>query len=220
MSTLLSLDVTTSKWSSNFWDDWDKNAAAAGFTGGRKQLSALRSLDLTGFAGDAKAIKSLHQAIDFTQLHELEIGNFEDPIVPLFESLTKVAQESPTGMSMRRLHIRMSDNGYGESPERLRANLEARCRFISSFDSLTSLDVHDHGQYDQNIAVNPGLPDILLQAILKHKTLTTLKISYSGIICGKKIPYISAQTVGAIIKGLPRLREFEFPPQEAEIVSD
>ncbi len=67
----------------------------------------------------------------------------------------------------------------------------------------------------------PGLADTLLRAILEHRGLRSLAISYRGRTRrAVLIPYLSASTVGALVDGLPRLQGFEFAPERGQMVSN
>ncbi|RFN51905.1 hypothetical protein FIE12Z_3866 [Fusarium flagelliforme] len=82
-------------------------------------------------------------------------------------------------------------------------------KLISSFDTLTSLTVCDAGVHSPEIP-NPGLKDALVQAILKHKNLSTLQFTDTMSIRGWKAPYLKAQTVALFIDNLPKLRHLRF----------
>ncbi|KAH8674452.1 hypothetical protein BGZ60DRAFT_373021 [Tricladium varicosporioides] len=220
MSTLQSLVVETNMYAGNFLQDWKGKAAGMdGTTPESCSFTALKSLSLSGITIDASAVKSLHKAIDFMRLGELTIVHFNDTDGLLLQYLTSFtsSQSTGTGINLRKLSLKMSDNTFGHTSEQKKAQFEAKCRFISSFGTLTTLELPDYGQYPDSIATNPGLADILLQAILKHKNLRCLRIPYKGKMSGMKVPYLSATTVEVIIAGLPQLQEFEFAPEEEQI---
>ncbi|KAH6890672.1 hypothetical protein B0T10DRAFT_324881 [Thelonectria olida] len=216
-STLQSLDVAASSYLSNFLEDWEKKVPAVADQS--HDLTALKSLALSDLSFDATFIKSLQRAIDFMGLRELKLGHLSEGKHLFFDHLTSLTSSRPTGagIGLRSLFVKMSKDSYGQTPGQNQADLEAKYRFISSFDTLTALELEDYNQYSDLITTNPGLSDALLQAILKHENLTCLKISYTGVICGCKIPYLSAATVATIIDNLPHLQEFEFAPEEPEI---
>jgi hypothetical protein len=221
-STLQSLVVMTNLYATSFLQDWEKEVSADDALAKQKHsLTVLKSFTLGGASFDATSIKSLQRAIDFMGLRELTLGRLSDGKHLFFQhltSLTTFSQNNATGISLRSLCLEMRDERYGEPFEQTQANFEAKCRFISSFDTLTTLEIKDYNQYPATIATNPGLSDTLLQAILKHKNLRSLKISYSGVLSGCKIPSLSAKTIAAIIDNLPQLQDLEFAPEEAEIV--
>lgn len=218
MSTLQSLSLSDYAFSRFSWV-WKRRASVGGED---HDFIALKSLSLTGITVDADAIKSLHKAFDLMRLRELTLLYIRDTdslLLPYLTSLITAPQGTGgTDISLRRLSLQISDENFRGSPGQSRGGFEAKCRFISSFNALTTLELPNYGQYPDTIATNPGLPDMLLQAILKHRTLRTLRLSYNGISSGFKIPYLSASTVGAIIGGLPHLQEFEFAPEEEQMV--
>ncbi|KAH7009707.1 hypothetical protein EDB80DRAFT_641816 [Ilyonectria destructans] len=221
MSTLQSLVVETNSYASNFLKDWEKKISARGATGSQKHdLTALESFGLSRVSFDATFIKSLDRAIDFVGLTQLTVGRLSHGQHLFFQHLTGLtssAQSSAADISLRTLNLEMAEESYVQTPAENLVDFEAKCRFISSFDTLTTLILPDYNQYPREIATNPGLSNMLLQAILKHKKLRSLKISYSGIISDRKIPYLSAATVATIIDALPELQDFEFAPEEVEI---
>ncbi|KAH8883470.1 hypothetical protein GQ53DRAFT_663811 [Thozetella sp. PMI_491] len=185
-------------------------------------FQALKSLDLTFYHAESDAIRAMVSAIDFTQLNELAIGNCHSDNSLLFRHLAGLNDSSSTGtsrMKLRHLCLTMDDGSPSRlTPEERREHLEAKCRFISSFDTLETLQLEDYGQYPENASItNPGLVDVVLQAILCHRGLRVLRISYRGKMSGYAIPYLSAATVGAIVDGLPQLREFQFAPDEVQM---
>lgn len=214
MSTLLSLTVVAHNYSGHILKDWDTKAT------GKHDFTALKSLTLSGVDIDAGIVMKLEKAFDFMRLRELSLGNMPDENDHLFKHLTILATSSERkspGISLRKLSLKMggTEYSYMHSP----ANFESKCAFISSFSTLTTLELPDYGMYPVANTINPGLSDMLLQAILKHKGLKTFKMSYAGIPVDKKVPYLSPETVGQIVDGLPLLQEFEFPPDEEKIVS-
>jgi hypothetical protein len=216
MSTLEGLVVQTSTYAGNFFQDWEGKVMRE-----THDFTALKLLSLSGILVNENVVKSLYKAIDFMRLSELTIADFEDDDALLMQHHTRLAissQGTDAGINLRTLSLKMSDGKYTHTSRQNRVDFEAKCRFISTFDTLTHLDLPDYGQYSDDIATNPGLSSVLLQAILKHKHLRTLRISYTGITSGLKIPYLSATAVGAIIDGLPHLQEFEFAPEEAHMV--
>lgn len=220
-STLRSLLVNSSSYSTNFLQDWEKMVSGVGsLKGKRYSLTALTSLTLDGMLFDENFIKSLQKAIDFLSLQHLSLGHLSKGRSLFFQHLTSLvsSRDPAAGISLRSLRLTISEYRYDATPQETKEDMEHQCRFLSSFDTLTSLEIHDYNQYPEEIPANPGLEGIVLRAILKHKKLKTLKISYSGIVSGRKIPYLSAEIVETIIEGLPELEHFEFAPEESEIV--
>ncbi|RSL78012.1 hypothetical protein CEP51_008575 [Fusarium floridanum] len=217
-STLRGLSMHTSAYATCFLEDWEKMVSASK-SNQPQNLAALKSFTLSGvrFEED-KFLMSMQRAIDFAGLQELKLGRLPGGKHRLFQYLAGLASSAPDErISLRTLSVHMSHNRHVETPEQKQMAFDAQCAFISSFDSLTSLELVDYNQYPDSHTVNPGLADTLLQAILKHENLKVLRISYTGIISGCKIPYLSAETVTTIINNLPNLEEFQFAPEESEI---
>jgi hypothetical protein len=221
-STIRSLVVKTNPYATCFLKDWETKVSADDALANQKHnLAILKSFTLSGVSFDAAFIKSLQRAIDFMGLRELALGRLVDNKHLIFEHLTSLAtsaRNNAKGISLRSLYLNMSSNYYGETPAQTQTNFEATCRFISEFHTLTTLEIKDYNQYSPSILTNPGLSNMLLQAILRHKNLRCLKLTYIGVSSSYKIPYLSARSVAAIIDNLPQLEEFRFAPDEAEIV--
>lgn len=218
-STLRSLSMKTSSYSTSFLDDWEKMVSASK-SNQPDSLVALKSLTISGVRFDeGNFLKSVQKAIDFAGLQELKLGRLSEGRHRLFQYLAGLADSAPDKrIALRALNVDMSHNQRMETPEQEQMGFDAKCAFISSFDTLSTLELRDYNQYPEEQVANPGLSDTLLQAILKHENLKVLRISYSGIISGCKIPYLSAETVATIVNNLPHLEEFMFAPEESEIV--
>ncbi|EEU39435.1 uncharacterized protein NECHADRAFT_81608 [Fusarium vanettenii 77-13-4] len=216
-STLRSLSMRTSSYATCFLDDWEKMVSASKSSQAH-DLIALKSFTLSGVRFDeGNFLKSMQRAIDFAGLHELRLGRLAEGRHLLFQYLASLAGSAPDKhIDLRTLSVDMSHNHRIETPEQKQTGFDAKCAFISSFDTLSTLELVDYNQYQEHM-VNPGLSDTLLQAILKHENLKVFRISYTGIISGCKIPYLSAETVATIVNNLPHLEEFEFAPEESEI---
>lgn len=217
METLQSLNLETNSYSASTFKIW---AIEDTFVRETRVFTALESLSLSGMMVDPDVIKSF-RLIDFMRLRELAIKRPNDDGCLLFPYLTNLAtasQVSSVGISLRSLNVNMADSYHWQAtPEKDKVVFEAKCRFVASFNTLTTLELPDH-TYKKDVAINPGLPSIMLQAILKHKNLKVLRVRYRGISSGSQIPYLSAASVEAIIEGLPKLEEFEFAPDEAQMV--
>ncbi|KAJ4327626.1 hypothetical protein N0V84_001875 [Fusarium piperis] len=217
-STLRSLSMQTSSYATCFLEDWEEMISASK-SSQPHALTALKSFTLSGVGFDqGDFLKSLQRAIDFTSLQELRLGSLSQYNHHLFQylaSLASSAQGKP--ISLRTLSVDMSHDRYGGAPEQKQLGYDAKSAFISSFNTLSTLQIVDYNQYPHEQRFNPGLADTMLKAILKHENLKVLRISYTGIIGDCKIPYLSAKTVAAIVNNLPHLEEFEFAPDEIEI---
>jgi hypothetical protein len=221
-STLRNLAVKTHSYATSFLQDWEKQVSADDSLVKQKHsFTVLKSFTLDGISFNATFIKSLQRAIDFMGLRELTLGHLSDGKHLFFQHLTSLATSFPnsaTGISLESLRFEVSDGRYRQTLEQTQTNFEAKCQFISAFDTLTTLEIKDYNQYPDTITTNPRLSDTLLQAILKHRNLRSLKTSYTGAVSDCKIPYLSAKTVAAIIDNLPQLQNLDFAPEEAEIV--
>jgi len=211
-STLRSLEIETGSFSSVFLDDWPKS----------KSLTSLKSFSLTGATIDEDFLSALANAVDFVALEELKFGYLSHDLKILFEHLSnifsKARDDQKANIKLRSLEIEMGKETSFAVPEEQEAYVDARIDFISSFDTLTCLELHDYGQYRQEITVNPGLKSSLVRAILKHEKLTKLKISYRGVTSGYKITCLEPDTILTLVDNLPELKVFEFIPEPTKLV--
>jgi hypothetical protein len=217
-STLRTLELISGRNMGTFLKGWEKTVSTE--FAPTHSLTALKSLVLSRVSFDAASLKPLSRALGFMGLRNLNLGPISGGINLFFQylsSLATAAQEGGKSISLRNLKLEMREDNYSQTPD---ASFASKCDFLAAFDTLTSLELCDYGQYSATIATNPGLPNTLVQAILKHKNLKTLKISYNGIGSSSKVPYLSATAVSVIIDNLPELQEFDFAPEEREIVSD
>ncbi|KAF5989321.1 hypothetical protein FBULB1_1064 [Fusarium bulbicola] len=210
-TTLRSLDIETGSFSSVFLDDWPKG----------KSLTSLKSFSLTGATIDEDFLNSLANAVDFVALEQLKFGYLSHDLKILFEYLSdvfsKARDNQKAEIKLRNLDIEMGKETSFAVPEEQEAHVDARIDFISSFDTLTCLELHDYGQHRQEITVNPGLKSSLVRAILKHEKLTKLKISYRGVTSGYKITCLEPDTVSTLVDNLPQLKVFEFIPEPTKL---
>lgn len=217
-STLESLCVKTRSLKSNFLYNWQECSSDDGsLTTENHYLTALKSLTLSGITLDADFVESFRHAIKFSDLEAFTLIEAPTSKAIFFECLTGFSSGS-RNLKLENLTLEIVQSRWGRSSEEHQEEFEAICRFISSFNTLRTLELKDYGQYPSNIATNPGLPQMLLRAIVKHRKLQCLKISYGGITSGYKIPYLSAETVAFIVGNLSDLREFSFAPVESDIV--
>ncbi|KAH6661037.1 hypothetical protein BKA67DRAFT_531115 [Truncatella angustata] len=221
-TTLQSLSVNSHSYRlSRFLEDCEKDTKTniTGTSDRSHGFTVLKSFSLRGLTIDEDFINELDKTIYFSQLRELSLEYLKDPHCLLPNYLTKQAifHQGTTSLSLRTLSLYMSARDYAHSPTQQDALFLAKCRFVASFDTLTSLELQDYGQYPINTISNPGLSDALLQAILKHKKLNELRINYRGVTSGYEVPYLNAKTVGILVDSLPQLRELEFAPDEAQM---
>ncbi|KAK8110294.1 uncharacterized protein PG998_006751 [Apiospora kogelbergensis] len=207
-STLRTLSLSTGYPGTMFL--WEKLEAIP-------RLTELRSLEICSIdvGSDDKNLDAILTSIDFVRLHHLAIRRLytgrDDRVhaARLFERLAvrfAEASQTKSNPNVRSLDMNMSEDS------------EARCRFLASFDTLTELTLFDHARYPEG-GQNPGLSSALLEAILKHKTLRTLKLTHSGIASRERIPQVLTPQVRALINGLPELCELNIVVDDHDIVN-
>ncbi|KAJ4258831.1 hypothetical protein NW762_007918 [Fusarium torreyae] len=221
-STLRSLAIHANSYFSRFLQDWERNAKEMGITlNSKHDLTSLKSFSLTGASIESEQKESLGKAIDFVELEELKLGYMSDDLRLLANHLSDVfsaAHNDPTrDIKLRKLYLDVSSHSYSLSDQEKEVILDSRLRFVSSFDTLTSLVLKDYNEYPDSVQVNPDLQNSHLQAILKHENLTKLEISYRGRASGYKIPFLSPNTVNTLIDNLPKLEEVMFAPDAEKL---
>lgn len=223
MSTLRTLAIASNSSYYHCFQNWDQIAGPSGphDSDSGSRFSHLHSLQMTHLLIDEEFIKIFQRVIDFAKLRELDIGFLVDDHVvfwPFLTGLVASFKSKNVDLHLRVFSTDMRDERHSYTSDQRAARVAVKSAFIASFDTLTTLELRNYGQFDpKQIPINPGLSDNLLQAILHHQNLTTLRMSYVGVISGLEIPYLSATTVSKIIDGLPVLRHFEFAPDETQI---
>ncbi|KAF5642436.1 uncharacterized protein FTJAE_3593 [Fusarium tjaetaba] len=208
LSTLQSLEIRTSKYYSDFLGDWedklkarDPDASKQGY-----DFTALKSLTLHGmsFSGDfcKRMMPNITRAFDFLMLRELNLMNLGEGQLTFFKHLEDLfSKADKRDIHLRKVCLDMKGPGHTSKYAETEVHLEGVYRFILSFDSLTSLEIHDYNMYNTNVQSNPGLSRRLLQSVVKHTGLENC-----AFIIG-------------IWANLPSLRVFEIAPQEDDLVS-
>ncbi|KAF5560143.1 hypothetical protein FNAPI_4310 [Fusarium napiforme] len=222
LSTLQSLEIRTSKYYSDFLGDWEEKLKARNPDASKQgyDFTALKSLTLHGmsFSGDfcKKVMPNITRAFDFLQLRELNLMNLEEGQLTFFKHLEDLfTKADKRDIHLRKLCLDMKGPGHTSNYVETEVHLEGVYRFILSFDSLTSLEIHDYNMYNTNVQSNPGLSRRLLQSVVKHTGLETLRFHYRHLGSESwEIPYASAENVNILTKNLPSLRVFEVAPQE------
>lgn len=220
-SSLLSLDLNTGPL--DFLNDWD------GILGVKQEptdkphyLTALKSFSVQASQFDQASVSSLKKAIDFVGLQELEIKNLPDHSPLLFQELADLftkASASNSAIHLQSLTLDMGTFYNRFSEDQNKAVTDVKCGFLSSFNTLKALDLIDFGQYPLEVSQNPGLPSNLVQAILQHKGLEKLSISYTGM-GGHQIPWLKPDEVATLIDNLPHLRQLHISPEETNLVGN
>ncbi|KAL6925384.1 hypothetical protein FSST1_002658 [Fusarium sambucinum] len=217
-STLRSLDLRTSSF--EFLNDWTRIISTDKDAGNQHYFTCLRSFGMQVSYLDPTSVQSLIRAIDFVGLQELLIEHLHDNSRLLFQQLFDLfstARTSGLDVRLRSLKVNMAVSVYNVTESQIQEATEARSRFLSSFHTLKVLDLADYGQYPLEVSENPGLPNNLIQAILQHKGLEKLSISYNGIISGCKLPYLTPATIATLIDNLPLLRQIDIAPEEDDL---
>lgn len=215
-STLQSLQVRADPFRYNFLEDWEDLIRDRPEIAERKHsLVALKSLHLASIAFDETFIRSIGIAIDFTQLRELHLDILSRRQDLLWEHLIEVfssAKRAGEPIHLKTLRIEVPSMGWDRSAADVQRWFGLQCRFLATFDTLTSLEIKDFTYSKQEVAADakPDLPEELLQGFLAHKDLVNLNLSYRGYGTDTVIPTMSVSTTAAIIDALPHLRNFEF----------
>ena len=189
---------------------------------GKSGLNNLTTLKLRGYSSDGRGIQSMLKVVDFAGLRELHLGSNMDISRLLLDHLSIYFSSRKPGkeIALQKLFIDASLRHRRDDTEGLAYRVPSQCQFLSSFDTLKYLEIQEYNQYpDGSTPESPELCDTLLQAILKHRNLKSLKFSYRGMLSGCTIPYMSAETVKSIVSNLPDLEDFQFAPEENDIVS-
>lgn len=181
-------------------------------------FTSLERLELECVGFDEAFIKSLQKAFNFVSLRELRLKNLAPGKFLFIRHLTHLLQScNRQDIRLRTLCLDMSDSKFFADDDK--DTHDPCCELIASLDTLTSLELHGCHRFLDNVPGKSGMPDSLLQAILRHSALQTLKISSHSGFPNDKTLYLSAVTVASIVDGLPKLQDFEFAPEEDEIVS-
>jgi hypothetical protein len=227
LPTLKSLEVRPRKDYSNFLQDWENQVKARGPSALKQEhdFTALNSLSLywinfNGKFGE-KVIPNLTRAVDFLKLRELKLMYLGEGQPAFFKYLQDLfSKADKRDIHLRKLCLDMKGPGYKSSNAETEIFLEGVYGFISSFDSLTSLEIHEYNKYNKSTEPNPGLSRRLLQSVLKHPELETLRFRYENVISEQyEVPFAPPETVKILVDNLPRLRVFEFSPQDDNLVS-
>ncbi|KAL5589940.1 hypothetical protein FOVSG1_011807 [Fusarium oxysporum f. sp. vasinfectum] len=222
LSTIRSLEVRTAKYYSDFLGDWEGKLKARKPDALEQEydFTALKSLTLHGisFSGEfcKNVMPNFTRAFDFLKLRELNLMDLEEGQLTFFKHLEDLfSKADKRDIHLRKLCLKMKGPGHNSSYAETEVHLEGMYRFISAFDSLTSLEIHDYNMYNSAVQSNPGLSRRLLQSVVKHTGLETLRFHYRHMGSESwEIPFASAETVNILTKNLPSLRAFEFAPQE------
>ncbi|KAM0219276.1 hypothetical protein ACHAQD_006492 [Fusarium lateritium] len=217
-STLRSLSIQSCSFASYLLDGLAKHAKVKG-TG--KILTALESLSLTGAHINEDINDVLAKVIDLVALKQLKLG-YQSSGVELMcqyigDVLSTAHEDASSEIKLRDLSINMADDGWNTEPAEQAANLNAKIHLVSSFDTLTALDLDEFGQYPEG-QPEPGIHPSLFRAILMHQDLVKLKMTQNGINGGRAIPHWQPHDVTNVITNLPKLKELEFSTSASNAV--
>lgn len=192
------------------------------------KCSSLQVLDCFNLLYHVDSVEKMMDRIDFTQLSSLTFEHVEGSSSSLFNPLTEVFREATQqrdshGIKLRRLLLNAD---YAFEPQMEESNgfesyeLSSSCRFafLASFSSLTSLEISNYGRYPYEWSnKTTGFPALVMDAILKHKDLRTLKIT-NRFGSTLKTLHLTTNNIDAIISGLPHLEHFDFSLTEKYMV--
>ncbi|KAH7180015.1 uncharacterized protein B0J16DRAFT_348052 [Fusarium flagelliforme] len=211
-STLRSLVLDKSCFQNFYKNKMDKKEEPNGSSKPQYDFTTLKSLSLKRVSMDPDEVDAITRAIDFTALESINLYHKNVRISLLYQRLASIFSSTESAnIKLRRLSLNVGYQAFSNVDD-LTAKPEHEdpgMKLISSFDTLTSLTVCDAGVHSPEIP-NPGLKDALVQAILKHKNLSTLQFTDTMSIRGWKAPYLKAQTVALFIDNLPKLRHLRF----------
>lgn len=216
--TLETLMIETDFWNWIMPEQWRQNASTGDDAKDQPPyLTALKSLTISCNSYDSGFVETLGRTFNFLELQELVLGSSTYGQESLVDYLANLLSTTTT-TNLRSLTLDMSNIGWLMTLEKDRENLETWCRLISSFDSLISLNLKDYTKHIDEYDEDSKPSNMVLQAILKHKNLKSLKMSYAGVSSHRMTPFLSAANVAEIINNLPHLKEFHFSPDESEMV--
>ncbi|KAF5635852.1 hypothetical protein F52700_5164 [Fusarium sp. NRRL 52700] len=190
LSTLQRLEIYTGKYYSDFLADWED------------QLRA-RDPDALNQEHDFTALKSL--TLHGLSFSGLSAGNIMPSIQRAFDFL-----------QLRELKLMSLEEGQLTFFKYLQ----------DLFSKTDKRDIHLRKLYLQmkgpgyrssyaEAESNPGLSRRLLQSIVKHTDLETLRLHYRHMGSDPwEIPFVSVETVNILVKNLPLLRVFECAPEK------
>ncbi|KAM0552364.1 hypothetical protein ACHAPJ_007924 [Fusarium lateritium] len=215
-STLKTLAIHASRGNSDFLEGFQE-FNSDGSHG--HAFTSLERLELESVVFDEDSIKLIQKAFDLVGLQEIRLGRLVRGGTLFIRHLMGLLQSSNCQkISLRSLLLDVSHSKLS-SADNDEVARDPSCALIASFDTLTSLELYTRRQLPDAIPGKSGMQDSLLQAILRHSALKTLKISSTKTTYDDtdKVLNLSAITVASIVDGLPDLQEFEFAPKKKEI---
>jgi len=176
-------------------------------------FTKLRSLDINQVEFEMAMVPKFLKTFYIANLEKLIIGILEGDFNLFFDSLAFLFKSiSPRKPKLQKLTINMdsADHWYNKPREPNKIEIDHKCNFISSFDTLTSLKLNDYGLFADDVdrgqqKINPNL----LSAILCHHNLKTLIFYIGGIPSGFNVFCLAIEEVRSIVEGLPCLEVFD-----------
>ncbi|KAH6992949.1 hypothetical protein EDB82DRAFT_165192 [Fusarium venenatum] len=215
-STLESLEIHSTRWPLNIDNVREDGTLAANKDSMNESpiFTALKSLSLNSPSSERDGetcLSNIFRSVNFLQLRKLEMMQLEEGKLTFFKSLEDLFNTADEGtIQLRHLVLDMD----AEQPNFLASevHLEGIYRFIASFDTLTSLEIHNHNTFKDNLLNNPDISRRLQQVIAMHKGLESLRFRYTRTATS----YASVDTLRVLTKNLPQLRVLEIPLEEKD----
>jgi hypothetical protein len=216
LSTLRTLDVPSSALflffgSSEFTQKSAPDAGTAVFC-------ALESLTMRSSHGESAHAQALLRHVDFTNLTELATDDWGSSLYQELANLSKHYK-----FKLRRLRTCFNKALQVQSGEHERL-IAAIISLISTFNTLESFQIDNHLCKNEQAGHSHHyvpLRDGLLQAIMKHNKLRSLRFSLDW--SDQVFPCMSVEDIRSIISGLPHLEEVAFAPDrlldDSDVVS-
>ncbi|KPA35586.1 hypothetical protein FLAG1_11703, partial [Fusarium langsethiae] len=178
----------------------------------KQGFPALKSLSLRRplwRGDDGSCLSDILRNVNFLQLRKLEVMQLEKGYSKFFRSIREsFGSADVRTVKLRQLTLDMNANQPNVAASE--AHMEVIYRFIASFDTLTSLEIHDHNAFMGDQLNNPGLSERLQQVVIMHPGIESLRFRYTR----EFRPFASANTVRFLTQNLPRLRVLEIPLEE------
>ncbi|KAM0492584.1 hypothetical protein ACHAP8_009761 [Fusarium lateritium] len=216
-STLESLAIRYTRWPLSF-DNVGEDGVLEANTDSMNEspiFPALKSLMLTGpsSVGDSETcLSNILRSVNFLQLRKLKMMRLEEGKMTFFKSLENSFNKADVGtIRLRHLVLDM----HADQPNALASevHMEGICRFIASFDTLTSLEIHNHNTLEDRSVNNSGISSRLQQVIIMHKGLESLRFRYTR----RDPAYASVNNLRVLTQDLPRLRVLEIQLQDKDL---
>ncbi|KAJ6784658.1 hypothetical protein PWT90_03221 [Aphanocladium album] len=205
------------------------DAAPDSADGRVQRYAALQSIDFFDFWSQDQSVAEMLRVIDFPRLSSIRLAHANGVSATLYRALAAAFAEAASraggaggdGIRTRKLlidatfdHHNPQYNTHGGEE----AHLGACYGLLASFGHLEELEVANYGMYYTESpaatrAPRYGLSGRLIDAILEHKHLKSLKLSIPEQ-SPRCLRYPSVDNLNTIIRGLPELAHLEFSAYE------